>query len=94
MAAAARRAARRRAARRRAGQRGGVGGGTFVSFSDALPQAGVSEWRPWGGGRRRRLAPPRGEDETPRARGKAVEEFEAEAAEEHFERQRVEGGAF
>ena len=60
-----------------------------VACRDALPQAGVSAWRPWGGSQ-----PPRGEDETPRARGKVVEEFEAEAAEEHFERQRVEGGAF
>ena len=67
----------------------------FVSFSDALPQAGVSAWRPWGGVTAAGGSqPPRGEDETPRARGKVVEEFEAEAAEEHFERQRVEGGAF
>ena len=67
----------------------------FVSFSDALPQAGVSAWRPWGGVTAAGGSqPPRGEDETPRASGKKVEEFEAEAAEEHFERQRVEGGAF
>ena len=53
----------------------------FVSFSDALPQAGVSEWRPWGGVTAAGGSqPPRGEDETPRASGKKVEEFEAEAA--------------
>ena len=53
----------------------------FVSFSDALPQAGVSAWRPWGGVTAAGGSqPPRGEDETPRASGKKVEEFEAEAA--------------
>ena len=79
----ARRAARRRAgtSRRRARQCGGVRGGTVclvqrrAAAGGRLGVAAVGR-RDGGGGSQ----PPRGEDETPRASGKKVEKFEAEAA--------------